>query len=132
MLFSLFFVVIFFLNKRVVIVIAAGEMGRHYKKLILSSKLKNYAPVFLLFFTNIFLFSSYFFWWKNPFFLFFWPTYVLGTVQLDIVLSAMPRVTAVPKTLGYDGQLKRCYHAITILPLLPTAASFYMPFYGSW
>ena len=37
-------------------------------------------PVFLLFFGNIFLFSSYFFWWKNPFFLFFWPTYVLGTL----------------------------------------------------
>ena len=64
----------------VVIVIAAGESGGHHKKVILSSKLKNYPPVFLLFFGNIFLFSSYFFWWKNPFFLFFWPTYVLGTL----------------------------------------------------
>ena len=79
-LFSLFFVDIF-LNKKVVIVIAAGEKGGHHKKVILSSKLKNYAPVFLLFFGNIFLFSSYFFWWKNPFFLFFWPTYVLGTLE---------------------------------------------------
>ena len=32
-----------------VIVIAAGEKGGHHKKVILSSKLKNYAPVFLLF-----------------------------------------------------------------------------------
>ena len=67
MLFSLFFVVIFF-YKKVVIVIAAGEKGGHHKKVIFSSKLKNYAPVFLLFLGNIFLFSSYFFWWKNPFF----------------------------------------------------------------
>ena len=40
----------------VVIVIAAGEKGGHHKKVILSSKLKNYAPVFLPFFGNIFLF----------------------------------------------------------------------------
>ena len=64
-----------------VIVIAAGEKGGHQKKVILSSKLKNYAPVFLLFISNIFLFSSFFFWLKNPFFLFFWPTYVLGTLS---------------------------------------------------
>ena len=73
----------YFLNKKV-IVIAAEEKEGHHKKVILSSKLKNYAPVFLPFFGNIFLFSSYFFWWKNPFFLFFWRTYVLGTLQLYI------------------------------------------------
>ena len=81
MLFSLFFVVIF-LNKKVVIVIAAGEKGGHQKKVILSYKVKNYAPVFLLFISNIFLFSSFFFWLKNHFFLFFWATYVLGTLPL--------------------------------------------------
>ena len=48
MLFSLFFVVIF-LDKKVVIVIAAGEKGGQHKKVILRSKLKNYALVFLLF-----------------------------------------------------------------------------------
>ena len=48
MLFSLFFVLIF-LNKNLVIVIAAGERGGCEKKVILSSKLKNYAPVFLFF-----------------------------------------------------------------------------------
>ena len=68
----------YFFNKKVVIVIAAGEKGGHHKKVILSSKSKNYAPVFLPFFGNIFLI---FFWWKNPFFLFFWPTYVLGTLK---------------------------------------------------
>ena len=77
MLFSLFFVVIF-LNKKVVIVIAVGEKGGHHKKVISSSKLKHYAPVFLLFSV---IFSSYFFWRKNPFFLFFWPTYGLGTLH---------------------------------------------------
>ena len=39
----------FFLYKKVVIVIAVGEKGGHPKKVILSSKLNNYAPVFLLF-----------------------------------------------------------------------------------
>ena len=59
MLFSLFFIVIFF-NKKVVIVIAVGEKGGHHKKVIVSSKLNNYAPVFLLFFGNIFLFPPIF------------------------------------------------------------------------
>ena len=69
----------YFLNIKVVIVIAAGEKGGHHKKVILSSKLKNYAPVFLVI---LVIFSSYFFWWKNPIFLFFWPTYVLGTLHI--------------------------------------------------
>ena len=43
----------------------------------------------------------------------------------------IPRVTSVPRTFSYDGQLKRCYHVITILPLLCTATSFYMPFHRS-
>ena len=38
---------------------------------------------------------------------------------------------SVPKTFSYDGQLKCCSHATTILPLLPTATSFYMSFYVS-
>ena len=49
----------YFLNKKVVIVIADGEKGGHHKKVILSSKFKNYAPVFLLFSV---IFSSYCFW----------------------------------------------------------------------
>ena len=39
----------YFFKYLVVIVIAAGERGGHHQKVILSSKLKNHAPVFLLF-----------------------------------------------------------------------------------
>ena len=40
--------------------IAAGEKGGHHKKVISSSKLKNYAPLFLLFFGNISYFPPIF------------------------------------------------------------------------